>query len=143
MIRKWNWAVILSYPVGWAALGLGTRLPYMGNFITAWYKWMIGALFLTEIGWISQYTLMGFLGKGKWWRSDMGVNLVGFIIISLVGVFAPLTYAQFFHQGRLDQSFPVWWYLGGVTAQPLWFLWRLQIWRGTYQRGEEERKEPA
>lgn len=116
--------------IGWWAAAL-----YFRNHqaLLAWLpKWSLAIAVLSPVAWITLYTVQGWLGHGKWWRTDLGTNMVWMetVIVWTSGV---ILWAQFFNHGSLDTFTQAWCYLGGVIGSIIVINWRSVIWLRNYR----------
>lgn len=123
----------------WALIGW---LVYPGGTDTEWLpKWALTFAVISPLAWIILYTACGFLGRGKWWRSDVGTNMV-WMETAIVWTTGMILWAQWFNHGELDTYLQAWMYLGGVIAGGIVINWRSWIWLRNfrYDSGAEIRK---
>lgn len=124
------WVVAAALIVAWAVLGyFFDTSPHLG-----WLpKGVLTASVVAPAAWIAIYTAQGLAGAGKWWRSDLGVNLVWMMVAVLFGD-GMIAWAQFFNHGLLDTPTQAWLYLGGKLAQIVIITWRSVIWVRNYRQ---------
>lgn len=87
---------------------------------------------IAPIAWIMIYTVQGWLGHGKWWRTDLGTNLV-WMQIAVLCSDGLVGYSQWFSHGLLDTFTEAWIYIGGVLASIIVITWRSVIWLRNYR----------
>lgn len=96
-------------------------------------KWALAFAVISPVAWIILYTAMGLLGYGKWWRSDLGTNMV-WMETAVVWTSGVILWSQWFNHGELNTFDQAWLYLGGVIASGLVINWRSVIWLRYYRR---------
>lgn len=96
-------------------------------------KWVVIASVLAPLGWIALYTVQGLSGAGKWWQSDLGVNMV-WLESAVVFTNGMLLWAQWFNHGAIDTPTEAWLYLGGLLAGVAIISWRSVIWLRGYRK---------
>lgn len=129
------WVVLGVLLAVWVGLGFWVVSSPHGLGTLSWLlKWALGLSVLAPAVWIAVYTVQGFLGPGKWWKSDLGTNMVWLegAAICTNGVVA---WALIFQSG--DSPGEVWAYIGGLLAGVLIITWRSVIWLRAF------RQEPA
>lgn len=124
------WVVAAGLLAAWAVLGyFFESSPHLG-----WLpKWVIIASVLAPVAWIGLYTAQGLLGPGKWWQSDLGVNMV-WLETAVVFTNGMLLWAAFFNHGAIDTPTEAWLYLGGLLAGVAVISWRSVIWLRAFHR---------
>lgn len=124
------WAVFAVLVAAWAVLGyFFEHSPHLG-----WLpRWVISASVLAPLAWIGLYTVQGILGPGKWWKTDLGVNMV-WLESAVVFTNGMLLWAQFFNHGEINTPTEAWLYLGGLLAGVVIISWRSVIWLRSYRR---------
>lgn len=96
-------------------------------------KWALIASVAAPLAWIVLYTVQGLRGHGKWWKSDVGTNLV-WLELAVVFTNGMIAWAQFFNHGLLNTPLQAWCYIGGVLAGVGIIAWRSVIWLRGYRR---------
>jgi hypothetical protein len=118
----------LALVAGWTVAGLFfadhlQSIPWLP-------KWGIVIAVAAPLLWIGIYTVQGIFGRGKWWQSDLGTNLVWLEAAAVVNG-GTLVWAVFFHQGSIDTPISSWTYIGGLYAGAVIITWRSVIWLRT------------
>jgi uncharacterized membrane protein YhdT len=123
------WAVAAILIGAWAVLGYF----FEDSPALRWLpKWIIAASVVAPLAWIALYTAQGLLGPGKWWKNDLGVNMVWLVSV-VVFTNGMLLWAQFFNHGLINTPTEAWLYLGGLLAGVAVITWRSIIWRRIYR----------
>lgn len=127
---RFAWGTAAVLVAAWAVLGyFFEHSPHLG-----WLpKWVIAASVLAPLAWITLYTAQGVLGAGKWWKSDLGTNMVWLesVVVFTNGM---LLWAQWFNHGSINTPTEAWLYLGGLLAGVVIISWRSVIWLRGYRR---------
>lgn len=121
---RWAWAVAAVLLAGWVAAG---ALFDRSTHLTWLPKWALGASVLAPAVWIAVYTAQGLTGAGKWWKSDVGTNMV-WLETAAIFTNGMVAWAVFFHGGLLNTPTLAWMYVGGLIAGALVITWRSVIW---------------
>jgi len=96
-------------------------------------KWSLAAVVLIPLAFIALYTAQGLAGPGKWWRTDVGTNLV-WLLIAVVFGHGLIAWAVFFHGGLINTPGMAWAYIGSLLAETLIVIWRSVIWLRAFHR---------
>jgi hypothetical protein len=91
------------------------------------------AAVLCPAAFIVIYTVMGLTGSAKWWRNDIGTNIV-WMQLAEVMTLGILAYSVVFHSGQLLSPALVWAYIGGLLAGAVITVWRSVIWLRAYRK---------
>lgn len=85
------------------------------------------------------YTTLGLTGGAKWWKTDVGTNIV-WLELAVVCTGGILAWAFLFNHGDLNNPVLGWAYIGGLLAGALIITWRSVIWlrADRYARRHEE-----
>lgn len=95
-------------------------------------KWALTFAVISPLAWIIIYTVQGVMGYGKWWRTDLGTNMV-WMETGIIWTTGIILWAQWFNHGELNTFWQGWIYLGGVIAGGLVINWRSVIWLRYYR----------
>lgn len=116
---------------GWCAAGLYFRSHQQP---LAWLpKTSLTIAVLSPLAWILLYTSQGLFGHGKWWRTDVGTNMV-WLETTVVWTSGMILWSQWFNHGLLNTFAQAWAYIGGVLAGAVVINWRSVIWLRNYRR---------
>lgn len=126
------WAVAGVLLLVWVGLGY----QYDASTGLTWLpKLSLTCSVLAPVLFIAMYTALGLTGPNKWWKTDVGTNIVWLMIADIVD-HGLIWWAVVFHQGMLDTPSLAWAYVGSQLAAALIVAWRGVIWL----RAEQERR---
>jgi hypothetical protein len=124
------WITGPALVIAWVVLGHF----YDASTVMAWLpKWALAAAVIAPAFFIASYTFQGLAGPGKWWKTDMGVNMV-WLEAATIGTTGWIAWAAFFHRGELDTPAQAWGYVGGLLAGAAIITWRSVIFFRAYRR---------
>ena len=123
------WAAAAALIAAWVILGAlfdtSTHLGWLPGWATV-------ISVAAPAAWIGVYTAQGVLGPGKWWQSDVGVNMV-WLEAAAVFTNGMLAWAVLFHHGLINTPPLAWAYIGGLLAGAAIITWRSVIWLRAYR----------
>ena len=79
------------------------------------------------LAFILLYTALGLVGGAKWWKTDIGTNIV-WLEAAVVCTSGILAWAFIFNHGSLTNPILGWAYIGGLLAAAFIITWRSVIW---------------
>lgn len=124
------WTVGPALLAAWVVLGHF----YDSSPALAWLpKWALAAAVLAPAFFIATYTALGVLGPGKWWKTDIGINMV-WLELATIGTTGWIAWAAFFNHGELNTPVQAWAYIGGLLAGATIITWRSVIFLRAYRR---------
>lgn len=133
------WLVIFGLLVVFIACG--PYLEHKDRIVSDLYDVAIVTLPLSALLYTVIYTVLGFRGRSKWWREDVGMAIVTpYIAVIFSG--SMLAWAALFNKGMLTASWQAWVYIGGVLAGGWLMLWRSWVWLATSARFRTKPESP-
>jgi hypothetical protein len=134
----WSAAALLTlgYALAYLVLPRTSNLSVLADVAT------LGTCF-GAVAFIAIWTVLGFQGRAKWWRQDIGTVVV-MLAFGYIPQTAVLAWAILFNHGSINTPFPAWMYVGGLLMSAITVVWASVVWlRNDAQLTRDAGQDPA
>lgn len=117
------WIAAAALVAAWVILGrFFDSSPHLG-WLPVWVQVAAAA---APLFFVIVYTALGVTGGAKWWRTNLGVNMV-WMKLAVFTTAGSIAWAILFNHGLINTPLAAWIYIGGSLASAIIITWRSVI----------------